>query len=88
MSALALAPTTPAAPRVPEVIETARRDGTHAVVVGRYRTCAVKPNGPAGQYLRVTQNGSKHGRRYHSHASYNEAIAAALAWGNRRMRTE
>lgn len=65
-----------------EVIESAGVDGTHAVVVGRYRTCRVKPNGTS--YLRITQNGSVHGRRYHWHSTYDDAVKAAIAWGNRK----
>lgn len=72
------------ATRIPEVIESATKDGTRATVVGRYRTCTVKPND--GGYLRITQNGSRHGRRYHFHKTYDEAIAAAFAWGNRPLR--
>jgi hypothetical protein len=70
-------------PRQTEVRETAHADGTHAVVVGRYRTCTVRPDGD--RYLRITQNGSRHGRRYHVHFSYQDAIDAAFAWGNRKM---
>jgi hypothetical protein len=71
-------------PRTPEVLETAKPDGTHAKVVGRYRTCRIKPDGTG--YVRVTQNASKHGRRYHWHKTYDEAVAAAFKWANRKER--
>ena len=70
--------------RTPEVVEEARHDGTHALVVGRHRTCKVIPNG--SKWARVTPDSSKTGRRYFFHATYAEAIAAALAWGNRKQR--
>ena len=68
--------------KTPEIIETYKADGIHACVQGRYRTCRVYPNGTGG-YIRKTHNGAKAGIRYHRHATYDSAIAGALAWGGR-----
>lgn len=76
-----MAPTT----QTPEILETAKADGTHAVVVGRYRVCRVRPDPlNEGHYVRVTQNASKHGRRYHFHSTYEAALDAAMTWANRK----
>lgn len=65
-----------------EIRERYGRDGIHATVIGKYRTCRVYPqhNG----YCRQTQNTSIHGRRYAWYATYEQAVAAALAWANRK----
>ena len=70
--------------RAVEVIETYYRDGTmRSVVKGAFRTCVVKGSDEDG-WMRVTQNRSIHGRRYELFASYDSAVAASIAWGNRK----
>ena len=67
-----------------EVIETYYRDGTmRSVVKGGFRTCVVKGSDDDG-WMRVTQNRSIHGRRYELFATYDSAVAASIAWGNRK----
>ena len=68
-----------------EVIETYYRDGTmRSVVKGGFRTCVVKGSDDDG-WMRVTQNRSIHGRRYELFATYDSAVAASIAWGNRKV---
>ena len=68
-----------------EVIETYYSDGTmRSVVKGAFRTCVVKGSDDDG-WMRVTQNRSIHGRRYELFATYDSAVAASIAWGNRKV---
>jgi hypothetical protein len=93
---------TPEGHRVQEAIESYYKDGVRAKVIGRFRTCTVRPFASLTRsqqrtirwtfmvcdtdYVRITENGSKHGRRYVPYRTYDDALAGAFAWGGRKVR--
>lgn len=49
--------------------------------------CRIEGTDATG-YTRITQNHSRHGRRYFGYSTYAEAVAASFKWANRKPRAD
>jgi hypothetical protein len=66
--------------------ERYKSDGAYASLTGlKFGFCKIYPAEDGRGYILATEFRSKHGRSYHWHPTYEEALNAGWKWARRRL---